>query len=1098
MVTRKISLCFRSVLILVLGMTLGCQPDMAVQEKMTLFTELDTSITGISFLNKLIDTEEQNIIQYLYFYNGGGVSIGDINNDKLPDIFLAGNQVSNKLYLNKGGLRFEDITNQSGLKSEGTWSTGSVFGDVNNDGLIDLYVCQVGDYKGFNGHNRLYLNQGDNSFKDVTEQYGLSFTGFSTHAAFFDYDLDGDLDIYLLNHSVHRPENYVKAKARYDTDEKAGDRIYRNDGASFTDVTESSGIYSSRIGFGLGLTIRDMNLDGWPDIFVSNDFHENDYLYLNVGDGTFRDVISQCLSVTSNFSMGNAAEDLNGDLYPDPITLDMKPYHEEVLKSTVSSDPYDIYYFKRSFGYDYQLPRNTTHLSSKPLNRATPHYNEVAQWLQIDATDWSWSVLPADYDNNGLSDLLITNGIVRRPNDLDFLKYSSNEEVQKYESDSALIQSMPEGYVPNLLFLQRNQLAFERLPLTTSGDNTASNGAAYADLDSDGDLDVVINSINRPVSILRNNTDGRNNWLAVRVSASDDKEQIHTPLGALVKVYVGESVLSREIQTNLGYMSSKESIAYFGLANITEVDSIVIAFRGEEYRIENTDLNQYIDVVLTHKFGTTVLSRAVPGNTISDQRYSRELTLDFTHRENDYNDKQYERLIPYLLSREGPGMAIGDVNGDDLEDVFVGGARGQASALFLQNPDGTFARNRQTAFIEFSDREITDALFADVDNDSDNDLVIVCGGNEANRHPETYRPYILYNNDGVYRPDSLRKIPVFLNASCISANDFNKDGWIDLFIGGRSIPGLYGMPAESFLLVNRGDGGFVRSSNFQAMGMITESAWSDLDGNGWDDLIIVGEWTPLIIFYNDEGNLEPTTIPSSSGLWSGLSIVDVDSDGDNDIIAGNIGLNQALRGNSGQGNRLYLKDFDKNNKLDAIITYFMDDVEYPFYPKDEIIEQLNYKRKEFPEYRSYAQKSFKEIFSEDELKGAQAFSAFRHASTIWLNNNDSTFTGIPLPKEAQWAPVFNITPFEYNGRSLIYCTGNIEFADPAIGTMQTNTGFLFEFTADKRIVYIPTKISVKGDIRSSNVIHVNDEEYIILGVNNQKIKSIRIMDLMPD
>ena len=694
--------------------------------------------------------------------------------------------------------------------------------------------------------------------------------------------------------------------------------------------------------------------------------------------------------------------------------------------------------------------------------------------------------------------------IVRRPNDLDFLKYASNEDVQKNASDSTLISGMPEGQVPNLLFLQRNLMRFERLPLTAEDDNSASNGASYSDLDRDGDLDVVINSINRPASILRNNTDSRNNWLAINVAVTDSAQNTQHPFGALVKVYVGNSVLSREIQTNLGYMSSKELTVHFGLANITKVDSIIIEFRGEKYLVENTGLNQFVEILLQHKgenngiSNTAVVFENGTNKSSSNQELALELGLEFRHRENEYSDKQFERLIPYLLSREGPGLAIGDANGDKLEDVYIGGARGQASTLYLQNADGTFKRNRQTAFIEFSDREVTDAIFVDVDNDSDNDLVVVCGSNEANRHPETYRPYVLYNNNGLFQTDSLRQIPIFLNASCVTANDFNKDGMVDLFIGGRSIPGLYGMPAESFLLINRGDGGFIRARDFQAKGMITDSKWSDVDGNGWDDLIITGEWMPLVIFYNHKGNLDPTTIPSSSGLWSGLTVMDVDSDGDNDIIAGNIGLNQALKGNVSQGNRLYLKDFDENNNLDAIITYFMNGVEYPFYSKDEIIEQLNYKKKEFQEYRAYAKKPFDEVFTKAELKGAQAFSAFNHMSSIWLNNNDSTFTGIPLPKEAQWAPIYNITQMIYDDRSFIYCTGNIEFADPAIGTMQSNSGFLFEFTDDKRIVYVPSKILVKGDVRASELIRINDEEYIILGINNEAIKSIRIADLIPN
>ncbi|MEM1215748.1 MAG: VCBS repeat-containing protein, partial [Bacteroidota bacterium] len=824
-------------------------------------TEISPEESGITFNNQLTETNQVNIIEYLYYYNGGGVAIGDIDNDGLEDIYFTANQGPDQLYRNKGDLQFEDITQAAGIAQDNTWSSGVSMADVNNDGYLDILVCKVGVGVLPAARNLLYINQQDGTFKEMAKAYGLNFRGFSTQAAFLDYDKDGDLDMYLLNHNVHSVRSYGQTTKRVQRDSLAGDRFYENKlnetAGTFVDVTGKSGIYSSPLGYGLAVSCADVNGDGWTDIYVGNDFHENDYLYLNQGDGTFREAIAEWTDHTTQFSMGVDIADLNNDQLPDIFSTDMLPFDEEVYLKSGGEDTDQIKRIKADLGFEEQFARN--HLQ---LNTGQGNFLDIALQTRTFATDWSWSVLLQDFDNNGRKDIYVTNGIVKRPNDLDYINYFNSEAIQQYTEDDPertrkLIERLPSQPLRNLLFLQTGDLAFSQLNESQMSSPSFSNGAAYADLDQDGTLEVVVNNINAPATIwtLRAAT---GNYLGVQL----DNPNGRTTLGTQVHVHAAGTVQSQELQVVKGYQSSCSHRLHFGLGTATVVDSIVVIWPDNSRQaVTGTAINTAVTV----KKSTPLNAQFQP---VQAQAPTRGDILPIPHQENDYQDDEYEKLIPERITREGPAVLYEDLDGDGVEDLLVGGAHSQPAYLLKGRTDGSFERIKVSAFINDARYEDVSAATIDFDGDGDRDLYIASGGSAANELDKLLEDRLYLNNGNM----DFRRIPISLphtNASVIAVEDFDGDGFEDMFVGARSIPNSYGLSPYSFLLKNRGGAG-VDIALKQRLGMISDAKWGDLDGDADADLVVCGDWMAVTILQNDgQGQLavlpDTATFPQRTG-----------------------------------------------------------------------------------------------------------------------------------------------------------------------------------------------------------------------------------------
>ena len=783
----------------------SCKPEEKKADQ--LFTLLPSSSTNVYFENKLTETEQSNIIEYLYFNNGGGVAAGDINNDGLVDLYFTSNQQPDKLYLNKGGLRFEDITEAAGVAGTGDWKTGVTMADVNGDGLLDIYVSQVGNYKNLHGRNQLFINQGNLTFKEEAHDYGLDFQGFSTQAAFFDYDGDGDLDMYLLNHSVHTSRSYGYSTLRFDRDSLAGDRLFRNDVVDgkhvFHDVTRKAGIYSSQIGYGLGVNVCDINNDGLPDIYVSNDFHENDYLYINNGNGTFSERGTEYFRHTSRSSMGNDAGDINNDGLLDVMVLDMLPADEKIRKQSGGEDDYDLFKLKLKYGYNYQFVRNTLQ-----LNLGGGIFSEIGQLSGVSSTDWSWSPLFCDVDNDGWKDLFITTGIYRRANDLDYVKFltGGNRDFPSKDNsratDKDLYEKMP--LYPNVSYMFRNNgdLTFTNMsPLWGITTRAYSNGATYADLDNDGDLDLIVNNINSRAFIYRNNASTMgNHFLSVVLHGTGMNTR---GIGARVTIYCeGKEQVAEQFPTR-GFLSATSDVLHFGVGKANVIDSLIVRWPDLSEQIIK-DVHAGTAISLEMKNAGKPVNRSNGETEKSLLLSPATITgLKFTHKEDEWVDFYREQLIPHSLSAEGPALAVGDVNGDGLQDLFIGGAKGQAAMLFIQQKNGAFKPLDLPLLSKETYLDDIDAAFFDADGDGDLDLYIARGGNELKIGNPLLTDLLLINDGkgGFTRGE----LPFMShNGSCVKPCDFDGDGDIDLFVGSRSVPGAYGLSPEQFLLENDG------------------------------------------------------------------------------------------------------------------------------------------------------------------------------------------------------------------------------------------------------------------------------------------------------
>jgi len=1084
---------------LVLAALLSCKRS----EDSTLFTSMQAKTTGIDFENRLTETEEFNIIEYLYFNNGAGVAAGDINNDGLIDLYFSANQHGNSLYLNKGDLKFEDITDQAGVVGEGDWSTGVTMVDVNGDGLLDIHVCNVGDYKVLTGHNQLFINQGDLSFREESEAYGLDFTGFSTQAAFFDYDLDGDLDMYLLNHSVHSSRSYGMSDLRKEEDLRAGDRLYRNDptetGRTFKDISAEAGIYRSHIGYGLGVNTSDINNDGFPDIYISNDFHENDYLYLNNGDGTFSEKLTEMIAHTSRSSMGNDVADINNDGLADIMVLDMLPDNQQILKQSGTEDELELFRMKLEAGYAYQYVHNTLQ-----LNLGDGKFSEIARLAGIHSTDWSWSALLCDLDNDGWKDLFVTSGIYRRPNDLDYVMYltggSRYEPLKNNDSVSnrSLFERMPLQADINHLFRNNGDFTFSSRQSEWGFDTPDySNGSTYADLDNDGDMELVVNNINGPASIYRNNAEQMpdRHFLKLELRGSELNQN---GIGARVCIYTGGKQQMIQHYATRGFMSSTADHLHFGLGSDTLVDSLLIHWPGMlEQKVYNLRADQTF--ALDISTATTAVSEVAPSReTIFSN--STIAGLNFRHRENDWEDIDREALIPANLSAEGPALAVGDVNGDGLDDIFVGGATDQVSQLFIQLPGGSFSALAQPALLHDRYTEDVDAAFFDADGDGDQDLYLVRGGSEEFTGSPILADRLLLNNGkGQFERSPSGSIPLYMqNGSCVRPADFDGDGDMDLFLGTRSIPGAYGISPEQFLLENNGSGHFSplpqeRLGNLHKVGMVTDACWFDHDQDGDQDLVVVGTWMKVSIFINEEGNFTDVTaeagLAGTSGWWNCIGIADLDMDGDLDLVAGNQGLNTMLKASPEEPVELWLNDFDNNGVPDPILSSFHDGKSYPIASLDELRRQIIGVDKIYPSYASYGGQTVSDILGEELLARSLKKEAMQFESAVFINKGDGSYETRHLPMEAQFSPVrdFLVSDFDKDGIPDLLLAGNNYFTRPSLGRQDASYGWLLK--GKKAMEYdcfwpAESGLSLSGDMRKMHLIDIEEEAFLLTLPNN--------------
>ena len=1044
-----------------------------------LFTRLPAGLTGVRFENRLHETRDLNVFTYRNYYNGGGVALGDLTGDGLPEIILTSNEEGPRLFLNLGSFRFRDITSESGLGAgEHSWTTGVTLADVNGDGQLDIYVCRAGQKEPKQRADALWIHEGVKDgvprFDDQAAKYGVADEGYSTHAAFLDYDRDGDLDLFLINNSPRPVTSFGQRNTRHERDPYGGHKLYRNDVHRFRDVSAEAGIYGSEIGFGLGVAVADVNRDGWPDVYVANDFFERDYLFINAQNGTFTESLDRQMPSVTYFSMGVDVADLDNDQWPDVYTTDMLPEDEFRLKMMASFEGWDVYQAKVRDGYHHQFMRNMLQ-----RNNGNGTFSDVGQMAGVAQTDWTWSALIADLDLDGRKDIYVSNGIVKDITSQDYIAFLANQETMKEVTKSGrrvdfdrLTKAMTETPLPDYAFHNLGELRFVNEAKAWGLDTPAfSSGAAYGDLDADGALDLVVNNVNEEAFVYRNNARAllpEHRFLRVKLEGGGANR---FAIGARVTVFAGAEALMQEQSPARGFQSSVDYVLGFGLGRHESVDSLRVDWPDGRVTVaRNVRPNDLILLRQTDGSPPQPEGRAALGPPLLAD-VTQQTALDYRHQENDFIDFDRERLIPKMLSTEGPHIAVADVNGDRLDDMFIGGAKDHAGRLLLQKTNGEFAASNVPVFEQDAVSEDVGAVFFDADGDGDRGLYVVSGGSEFSEGASALQDRLYLNHGrGAFRK-AVDNIPSESNSgSRVAAADYDQDGDIDLFVGGRLVPWKYGLDPRSMLLRNDGRGRFTDVTDAVApglaeIGMVTDALWYDVGSDGRLDLVVVGEWMPIVIFRNaGGGSLTRANTPGlekSHGWWNRIVAGDFTRDGRVDFVVGNFGLNSRLRASADEPATMYVKDFDGNGFAEQIVACYNQGESYPLALRDDLIKAIPPLKARFLNYKDYARRRMTDVFTAEELQGSVVKQVYTFASSIARQNKDGSFTLVPLPRESQLAPVYGILADDVDddGTSDLLLAGNFDGLEPELGRMSASYGLLLRGDGKGNFVPAPTTTS---------------------------------------
>ncbi|MBL7814382.1 MAG: VCBS repeat-containing protein [Saprospiraceae bacterium] len=1081
----------------------------------SVFSKISSDQTGIKFTNSVSNTKDVNILTYRNYYNGGGVAIGDINNDGLSDVFFTANMGANKLYLNKGNMKFDDISEKAGIESKDSWSTGVVMVDINHDGFLDIYVCNAGYFNKIVPRNQLFINNGDLTFTEKAKEYGLDELGYSTHAAFFDYDGDGDLDCYILKNSFipvnalnYSNNRNLRAKDWQVDDflKGGGDVFLKNENGKFVDVSEKAGIYGSLIGFGLGVTVGDVNNDGWLDIYVSNDFFERDYLYINQKNGTFKEEATEAMQHLSTASMGSDMADVNNDGLPDVFATEMLPYDEERLKTTTEFESIDVYNLKQSRGFYHQYSQNTLQ-----INQGDGTFKDVAHYAGVAASDWSWGALIFDADFDGLQDLLVCNGIYNDVIDQDFIDFFADDIIQRMaltgqkEQVDEIIKRMPSVPIQNLMFRNKGNLRFEDVSnkwgLT---DKTFSNGAAYGDLDNDGDLDLVINNVNQEALVYQNNTTKDSSATYMGFLLRGDAANTFA-VGAKVQVFSGGQIYQKENIPTRGFQSCVDNKLMIGLPQGQKVDSVLIYWQDRTYtKLTDFQLNKLNTVEYTkckRQKADYKKATATP-LLLNNEKLVNGLPI---HKEEDHIDFYTERTVPMMLSKEGPKTAVGDVNGDKLDDVYICGAKGQAKAVYIQQIDGTFKAATNPEVAKFIDFEDTAVHFFDADSDGDLDLYVGSGGNYAPVGARENQDRLFFN-DGkgnfVMHPGSLPSNG--FNTSVIISNDYDGDGDLDLFVGSRSTPLQYGISPKNYLYQNN-QGKFTDvtplvAPELEYIGLVTDAKWADVDGDKRSELIIVGEWmSPTVFKLNNTGKFTPLSTDAfkgKNGFWYAIETADLDGDGDMDMILGNTGENCYLADRNDPPLKLWLNDFDGNGYMEKIISYSLNGKDLPVIMKRDMVKEMPILKKNVLKHHDYAKKSIQELLPSNKLKSAQVKQVDYFKSIVAVNDGKGNFSLQELPYQVQLSSICAIHACDVNADGkldLVVGGNNFNFL-PQYGRIDGSYGDVLLNNGNMNFTPLSTNQSglmVKGMIKDIKQLKIKGLNYLLIAVNNDKLRLLQ-------